>query len=34
LERFGYKIIDQYQEEGGISSEQDRLGNLLRFLDI
>ncbi|WP_375584835.1 CBS domain-containing protein [Cyclobacterium xiamenense] len=34
LERFGYKIIDQYQEEGSVSSEQDRLGNLLRFLDI
>lgn len=34
LERFGYKIIDHYQEEEGISSEQDRLGNLLRFLDI
>ncbi|WP_162342530.1 CBS domain-containing protein [Cyclobacterium salsum] len=34
LERFGYKIIDHYQEDGGISSEQDRLGNLLRFLDI
>lgn len=34
LERFGYKIIDHYQEEGGVSSEQDRLGNLLRFLDI
>ncbi|MFO7826131.1 MAG: cbs domain containing protein, partial [Cyclobacterium sp.] len=34
LERFGYKIIDHYEEEGGINSEQDRLGNLLRFLDI
>jgi hypothetical protein len=34
LERFGYKVIDQYQEEEEISSEQDRLGNLLRFLDI
>ncbi|MEX0882359.1 MAG: CBS domain-containing protein [Cyclobacteriaceae bacterium] len=34
LERFGYKVLDHYQEEGGISSEQDRLGNLLRFLDI
>ncbi|MBD3630380.1 CBS domain-containing protein [Cyclobacterium sp.] len=34
LERFGYKIIDHYEEEGGITSEQDRLGNLLRFLDI
>jgi predicted transcriptional regulator len=34
LERFGHKVIDQYQEEEEISSEQDRLGNLLRFLDI
>ena len=34
LERFGYKIIDHYQEESGVSSEEDRIGNLLRFLDI
>jgi len=34
LERFGYKVIDHYQEEVGVSREQDRLGNLLRFLDI
>jgi Mg/Co/Ni transporter MgtE len=34
MERFGYKVIDHYQEEIGLSSEQDRLGNLLRFLDI
>ena len=34
LERFGYKVIDHYQEEVAISQEQDRLGNLLRFLDI
>ncbi|HLT07823.1 MAG TPA: CBS domain-containing protein [Cyclobacteriaceae bacterium] len=34
LERFGYKVIDHYQEEVAISREQDRLGNLLRFLDI
>ncbi|EOZ98000.1 hypothetical protein A33Q_1507 [Indibacter alkaliphilus LW1] len=34
LERFGYKIIDHYQEEAGVSEEQDRIGNLLRFLDI
>lgn len=34
LERFGYKVIDHYQEEGGINTDQDRLGNLLRFLDI
>ena len=34
LERFGYKVIDHYQEESGVSSEHDRLGNLLRFLDV
>jgi|SRR5690606_27386858 len=34
LERFGYKVINHYQEEVGVSREQDRLGNLLRFLDI
>jgi len=34
LERFGYKILDQYQEETELSSEEDRIGNLLRFLDI
>lgn len=34
LERFGYKILDHYQEESGVSSEEDRIGNLLRFLDI
>ncbi len=34
LERFGYKVIDHYQEEMGVSGEQDRLDNLLRFLDI
>ena len=34
LERFGYKVIDHYQEEEGINSDQDRLGNLMRFLDI
>lgn len=34
LERFGYRIIDHYQEETGVSSEEDRIGNLLRFLDI
>lgn len=34
MERFGYKILDHYQEESGISSEEDRIGNLLRFLDI
>lgn len=34
LERFGYRVIDHFQEETGISSEEDRIGNLLRFLDI
>lgn len=34
LERFGYRIIDHYQEESGVGSEEDRIGNLLRFLDI
>lgn len=34
LERFGFKILDHYQEETGVSSEEDRIGNLLRFLDI
>lgn len=34
LERFGYKIIDHYQESGESSSEKDRLDNLLRLLDI
>lgn len=34
LERFGYRIIDHYQEEAGVNSEEDRIGNLLRFLDI
>ncbi|WP_215224283.1 CBS domain-containing protein [Echinicola shivajiensis] len=34
LERFGYKVIDHYQEEMTQSGEQDRLDNLLRFLNI
>jgi hypothetical protein len=34
LERFGYRVIDHYQEETAISGEEDRIGNLLRFLDI
>ncbi|MFN3999705.1 CBS domain-containing protein [Algoriphagus sp.] len=34
LERFGYRVIDHYQEEAGVSGEEDRIGNLLRFLDI
>lgn len=34
LERFGYRVIDHFQEETGISADEDRIGNLLRFLDI
>jgi hypothetical protein len=34
LERFGYKVLDYYQEESGVSGEEERIGNLLRFLDI
>lgn len=34
LERFGYKVLDHYQEETGVSGEEERIGNLLRFLDI
>lgn len=34
LERFGYKILDHYQEEDGVSGEQERIGNLLRFLEL
>lgn len=34
LERFGFKVLDHYQEESGVSGEEDRIGNLLRFLDI
>lgn len=34
LERFGFKILGHYQEESGVSGEEDRIGNLLRFLDI
>lgn len=34
LERFGFRILDHFQEEEGISSEQDRIGNLLRFLEL
>ena len=34
LERFGFKILDHYQEETGVTGEEDRIGNLLRFLDI
>lgn len=34
LERFGYRLIDHYDEEIETSGEQERIGNLLRFLDI
>jgi predicted transcriptional regulator len=34
LERFGYKIIDHYQEETAISEDQERIDNLIRFLNI
>ena len=34
LERFGYRIIDHYQEEQAVNDSGDRIGNLLRFLDI
>jgi predicted transcriptional regulator len=34
LERFGYRIIDHYQEEESGSGEQERIDNLLRFLQI
>lgn len=34
LERFEYKVLDHYQEETGVSGEEDRIANLLRFLDI
>ncbi|AGA76935.1 CBS domain-containing protein [Echinicola vietnamensis] len=34
LERFGYKVIDHYQEEMDENKEQDRLDNLMRFLNI
>ncbi|MFC0263112.1 CBS domain-containing protein [Fontibacter flavus] len=34
LERFGYRILDQYQEENGITEERERIDNLMRFLNI
>jgi hypothetical protein len=34
LERFGFKLIDHFQEETSVSGEQDRIDNLLRFLNI
>lgn len=33
LQRFGYQVKDYAQEEGAQSTEEERLGNLLRFLD-
>lgn len=34
LERFGYKILDHYQEDDAPNGEQERIDNLLRFLQI
>lgn len=34
LERFGFKILDQYQEENNLSEDQERIDNLFRFLNI
>jgi predicted transcriptional regulator len=34
LERFGYRVIEHYREETAITNEEDRIGNLLRFLNI
>ncbi|WP_373524008.1 CBS domain-containing protein [Aquiflexum sp.] len=34
LERFGFRIIDHYQEEDSGGEEQERIDNLLRFLQI
>ena len=34
LERFGYKIIARYQESDQDNNEQERLNQLLKFLDI
>ena len=34
LLRFGYQVKDFAQEEVGQSSDEERIGNLLRFLDI
>lgn len=33
LQRFGYQVIDFAQEEGEQSIEEERIGNLLRFLE-
>ncbi|MCH7411799.1 CBS domain-containing protein [Belliella sp. DSM 111904] len=34
LERFGHRVIDHYQEEQESNSDQERIDNLFRFLDI
>lgn len=34
LERFGYHVLDHYQEQAGVSEDQERIDNLFRFLDI
>jgi hypothetical protein len=34
LLRFGYQVKDFAQEEVGQSTDEERIGNLLRFLDI
>jgi hypothetical protein len=34
LERFGYRILDHFQEEEGVNGEQERIDNLFRFLQI
>jgi hypothetical protein len=33
LQRFGYQVMDFAQEEGIQSIEEERIGNLLRFLE-
>lgn len=34
FERFGYRILDHYQEDSNPNEEQERIDNLFRFLDI
>lgn len=34
IERFGYRILDHFQEEEGVNGEQERIDNLFRFLQI
>ncbi|MEY2705328.1 MAG: hypothetical protein RL407_1390 [Bacteroidota bacterium] len=34
LERFGYRVREYYREDASLSTEEERIGNLLRFLDI